>query len=431
MSCTTPRDIDAQVTVPPGRVVALIDVRAMYVSCERVFDPTLRAKPVVVLSNNDGCAVARSTEAKELGIAMGQPWFEIRNNPRLLDVIARSSNYSLYGDMSARFTAVLQEFLTDVHPYSIDECWALLPAEQPSRLATAIQDTIRRWLGLPVTIGVATTKTLAKIGSHYAKADPSGICDLTALTPARVDELLAGTTIGDVWGVGPRLSAKLTALNIRTAADLAGADPAWIRRLFTVTTERTARELAGTPCIAFYDTARTHQQMIYSRLFGSPVTDPDTMGGALADYASTLARRLRRKGLQATVLTCSASTSGYSNAPSHHPYVSVGFLEPTDLTELFIAATRKLLPRLRPGIRYARATLILTGITAAGASPGLHTEVRAPSASQVVDAIQGRFGISAIGYGRAGLKAAAPWEMHRRMLSPRYTTNWADVPVVR
>lgn len=431
MSCTTHRDIDARVTVPPGRVVALVDVRAMYVSCERVFDPTLRSKPVVVLSNNDGCAVARSTEAKELGIAMAQPWFEIRDDPRLLDVVARSSNYELYGDMSARFTAVLQEFLTDVHPYSIDECWALLPAEQPGRLAAAIQDTIRRWIGLPVTVGIAPTKTLAKIGSLYAKADPFGICDLTALPPAGVGELLAGTTIGDVWGVGPRLSAKLTALNIRTAADLAGADPAWIRRLFTVTTERTARELAGTPCIAFYDTARTHQQMIYSRLFGSPVTDPATMGGALADYASTLARRLRRKGLQATVLTCSASTSGYSNAPSHHPYVSVGFLEPTDLTELFIEATRKLLPRLRPGIRYARATLILTGITPAGINPGLHPGVPAPSASQVVDAIQGRFGISAIGYGRSGLKASAPWDMRRRMLSPRYTTNWAEVPVVR
>lgn len=423
-------DLTAQTTVPAGHVVALVDVRCMYVSCERVFDPRLRGRPAVVLSNNDGCVVARSPEAKSLGIPMGKPWFEIRDDLALLDVIARSSNYELYGDMSARLTAVLQELAAAVHPYSIDEAFVLLPADRALLDAAVIQDTVLRWLGLPVTIGIGPTKTLAKIGSHHAKQDPSGICDTSGLTPAERTELLERTAAGDVWGIGARLSARLAALGIHSAADVAGMDPGWARRLFTVTGERTVRELAGLPCIAFCDDPESHHQLIYSRLFGTPIDDPATMREALTDYAATLARRLRRKGLHATVLTVSASTSGYTLGPAHHPYLSVGFLAPTDATEHVIAAAHRLLPKLRPGVRYARATLMLTGLTDAGATPGLHG-CGARSASEVVDAIQGRFGRSSIGYGRSGVKRPPSWVMHRRMLSPRYTTCWAQLPTAR
>ena len=423
-------DLTAQTTVPAGHVVALVDVRCMYVSCERVFDPRLRGRPAVVLSNNDGCVVARSPEAKSLGIPMGKPWFEIRDDLALLDVVARSSNYELYGDMSARLTAVLQELAAAVHPYSIDEAFVLLPADRALLDAAVIQDTVLRWLGLPVTIGIGPTKTLAKIGSHHAKQDPSGICDTSGLTPAERTELLERTAAGDVWGIGARLSARLAALGIHSAADVAGMDPGWARRLFTVTSERTVRELAGLPCIAFCDDPESHHQLIYSRLFGTPIDDPATMREALTDYAATLARRLRRKGLHATVLTVSASTSGYTLGPAHHPYLSVGFLAPTDATEHVIAAAHRLLPKLRPGVRYARATLMLTGLTDAGATPGLHG-CGARSASEVVDAIQGRFGRSSIGYGRSGVKRPPPWVMHRRMLSPRYTTCWAQLPTAR
>lgn len=424
-------DPTSQTTVPAGYVVALVDVRCMYVSCERVFDPRLRGRPVVVLSNNDGCVVARSPEVKSLGIPMGKPWFEVRDDVALLDVIARSSNYELYGDMSARLIAVLRELVAAVHPYSIDEAFVLLPADRASRDAAVIQDTVLRWLGLPVTIGIGPTKTLAKIGSHHAKQDPSGICDVSGLAPGDRSELLACTAAGDVWGIGARLSARLAALGIRTAADVAGMDPAWARRLFTVTGERTVRELAGLPCITFCDDPESHRQLIYSRLFGTPIDDPATMRDALTDYAATLARRLRRKGLHATVLTVSASTSGYTRGPAHHPYVSAGFLAPTDATERVIAAAHRLLPKLRPGVRYVRATLMLTGLTAAGATPGLHGDDKAPSASNVVDAIQNRFGRSSIGYGRSGLKRPPSWTMHRRMLSPRYTTCWAQLPTAR
>lgn len=424
-------ELTSQTTVPAGHVVALVDVRCMYVSCERVFDPRLRGRPVVVLSNNDGCVVARSPEAKSLGIPMGKPWFEVRDDLALLDVIARSSNYELYGDMSARFTTVLRELAAAVHPYSIDEAFVLLPADRASRDAVVIQDTVLRWLGLPVTIGIGPTKTLAKIGSHHAKQNPSGICDVSGLAPADRSDLLASTAASDVWGIGARLSARLAALGIRTAADVAGMDPAWARRLFTVTGERTVRELAGLPCIAFCDDPESHRQLIYSRLFGTPIDDADTMRAALTDYAATLARRLRRKGLHATVLTVSASTSGYTRGPAHHPFISAGFLAPTDATEHVIAAAHRLLPKLRPGVRYVRATLMLTGLTHAGATPGLHGDDETPSASTVVDAIQNRFGRSSIGYGRTGLKRPPSWTMHRRMLSPRYTTCWAQLPTAR
>lgn len=200
--------------------MALVDVRCMYVSCERAFDPDLQHRAVIVLSNNDGTAVSRSAQAKNLGIKMGQPWFEIKRNPRMRDVIAKSSNYALYGDLSSRMTSVLQQHITHVHKYSIDECFCALDAAAAGDIATHIQEVMWAWLSLPVTVGVATTKTLAKIGSHHAKADPAGICDLTTYSPAALDELLANTATADVWGVGTRTTARLAELGVHTALDV-------------------------------------------------------------------------------------------------------------------------------------------------------------------------------------------------------------------
>lgn len=426
-----PTDRASILTVPAGHVIALVDVRSMYVSCERVFDYRLRGRPCVVLSNNDGCVVARSAEAKELGIEMGTPWFQIKNNPRYKSVVAKSSNYELYGDMSARMVATLEQLCPYVVPYSIDESWVCWPASGAcTDVAGQIQDVMARCLGLPVTVGVATTKTLAKIGSHHGKAHSSGICDVTALSAVGVDELLARTAVGDVWGIGPRTSARLEPLGIPTALDLKGVDPRRMRGLFTVTGERTVRELNAVACIPLYEEPRSHGQLIYSRLFGTAVTDRDAMRHALTGYAATLGRRLRRKGLEASVLTASASTSWWTEGPGHHPHISQGFVAPTDATEVLIAAAHKLVGKIRPGTRYARATLVLTGLVEAGATPGLH-EVPGSPAGAVLDAIWDRYGPSAIGYGHSGLRKRPSWTMNRRMQSPRYTTCWAHLPVVR
>ncbi|WP_457180892.1 Y-family DNA polymerase [Mycobacteroides abscessus] len=419
----------ATLTVPAGHVIALVDVRAMYVSCERVFDYSLRGKATVVLSNNDGCVVSRSAEAKALGIGMGQPWFQIKNNPRYASVAAKSSNYELYGDMSARMTALLEQMCPYVSNYSIDESFVCWPSGTSNVMATQIQDTMRRYLGLPVTVGVGATKTLAKIGSHHAKASATGIFDTTALTPGRLDEVLAATPVGEVWGIGPRSAARLAPLHVATAKDLKSIDPRQMRRLFTVTGERTVRELNAIACIPLYEEPRSHSQLIYSRLFGTAITDRDTMAHALTGYAATLGRRLRRKGLQATVLTASASTSWYADGPGHHPHVSQGFIAPTDVTEAFIAAAHKLIAKIRPGTRYARATLMLTGLVPADATPGLHQMPISPTGA-VMDAIWDRFGAAAIGYGHGGLRKRPSWTMQRRMQSPRYTTCWEHLPVV-
>ncbi|QCO29047.1 Y-family DNA polymerase [Mycobacteroides abscessus] len=417
-------------TVPQGHAVALVDVRCMYVSCERAFDPDLQHRAVIVLSNNDGTAVSRSAQAKNLGIKMGQPWFEIKRNPRMRDVIAKSSNYALYGDLSSRMTSVLQQHITHVHKYSIDECFCALDAAAAGDIATHIQEVMWAWLSLPVTVGVATTKTLAKIGSHHAKADPAGICDLTTYSPAALDELLANTATADVWGVGTRTTARLAELGVHTALDLKHLDPRTMRHLFTVTGERTVRELNSIACNAFYDEPRSRHQLIYSRLFGTPITDQDTMRHALTGYATTIARRLRRKQLQATVLTASASTSWYSEGPGHHPYISQGFQHPTADTERIAAAAHRLLPQLRPGVRYARATLMLAGLLDAGSTPGLHDQPASPVGA-VMDRIVDRYGSAAIGYGHNGLRTSPSWIMHRQMQSPRYTTCWAHLPTAR
>ncbi|MGD9622327.1 MAG: Y-family DNA polymerase [Mycolicibacterium sp.] len=417
-------------TVPRGYVIGLVDVRSMYVSVERVFDPSLRSHAVICLSNNDGVAVARSAEAKALGITMGQPWFEIRRTPALRHVIAKSSNYELYGDFSARMTALLREHAEHVQPYSIDESWVLLPAETAAAQATEIQQVMARSLGLPTTIGTGGTKTLAKVASYQAKNSTTGIADLSRCTAIETDQALRMLPVGEVWGVGSRSLPKLNQLGIHTAADLKNAEPQWIRRMFSVVAERTVRELRGTPCIAFYEEPASHHQLIYSRLFGTAIDNPDKMAHALAGYAATLARRLRRKGMEATTITVSASTGWYSTAPAHHPHVTRGFLEPTNSTERLITATRTLLPHLRRGVRYARATLALTGLSPAGSTPGLH-HVPQTAVSAVLDAVQDRYGAAAIGLGHAGLRTPQSWVMRREMCSPRYTTKWAELLTVK
>lgn len=416
-------------TVPSGRVVALVDVRCMYVSCERVFDPSLWSKPVVVLSNNDGCAIARSPEAKALGIPLGQPWFQIKRDPKLREVIARSSNYELYGDFSARMVALLREHAEDVHEYSVDESFVLWPAATAHAQAVEVQRIMLQALGLPVTIGIGTTKTLAKIGSHLAKHSASGIADLGQWAQERIDLTLGALPVSEVWGIGSRLPAKLAPLGICTAHDLKAADPRQIRRLFSVVVERTVRELGGTPCIVFHDDPTEHHQLIYSRLFGSAITDPETMRHALTGYAATIGRRLRRKQLEANTISVSASTGWHSTAPAHHPHITHGFIAPTAHTEHLIAAAHKLLPKLKPGVRYARATLVLTGLTPAGSAPGLH-HLPHSTVSTTLDAIHDRYGAGVIGIGYNGLRTPPTWVMHRNMLSPRRTTRWADLLTV-
>lgn len=419
--------------------IALIDVRCMYVSCERLIDGTLRHQPVIVLSNNDGCAVSRSDEAKALGVAMGKPWFEIQqdalNRPELWQVIARSSNYELYGDMAARFTATIDTLALGTEVYSIDECFAYLLRHDPESAAAAIRDRVLTWTGLPTAAGVGTTKTLAKVAQRAAKADPTtnGLLDLSGWPRHRIDELLRETPLIDVWGIGNRLSRSLNAAGVRTALDLARADPGWVRRRWNVVLERTARELAGTPCMPVGHEPRTKQQIIYSRMLGHPVETRSEMSAVLAQYAAMASRRLRTHELDAALMTVSMSTSRFRDKPlSHH--LAVALDPPTSDPLRLIAAAKTILPKMREGRPYNRAGIMLTGLTPSGAQPTLTTSPatqRSEALVTALDAITAKYGRRAIGAGHTGLHRARPWDMKRDMLSPPATTRWDQLLTVQ
>lgn len=419
-------------TTSHGRdVIALVDVSSMYVSCERVFQPELQDRPVVVLSNNDGCVVARSQEAKDIGIPMGEPWFRVRANPKWRTAIARSSNYELYGDMSARFVRVLESFTPHVEVYSIDECFLRLPAEPGAALATAdrIRERVATWIGLPVQIGIGPTKTLAKSAQHWAKANPElgGRCDLTGWSRAAVDELLAALPVSDVWGIGGRLTARLAPLGIRTTLDLARTDPRQMRRLFSVVVERTVRELGGVRCIEFGPAPPVRAELMHGRMLGQPVTSWAEMSEVISVYAQTATRRLRRHQLQAGSVTVSMSTSPFRPGASHHGTRTLALPIPTDSpVEIVHTALHAGQIAYAAGHSYIRAMVMLTDLARAGSQPHLWADPDRPDdpIPTLIDRVNHQHGRGLIGYGAAGLRRHRPWSMRREMLSPHYTTRW-------
>lgn len=407
------------------QVVGLVDVRSMFVSCERAFDPHLAGRPVIVLSNNDGCAVALSQEAKDLGIEMGMPWFQIRQVPRWRAVIARSSNYELYGDMSSRFVATLRTLVADLEVYSVDECFLAMAAEHATDLARRIRTRLWQWTGLPVAIGIGPTKTLAKVAQRHAKKTPQlrGVCDLTTWSATDVADLLAATPVDDVWGVGPRLTAHLSRQGVRTAADLSQAHPAAIRRRFSVVLERTVRELGGTPCIQFGHEPQPRQQVMYGRMLGATVTHPDEMANVLTQYASRAATRLRAHRLQARLVTVSISSSRFRDRSWHHSLTAALSPATGERADL-IAAAHQILPQMHPGAPYNRAGILLAGLSPLGSTPPLIPGGSDLRTGVALDEITTRFGRSSIGYGVAGLRPPRRWDMRRDQLSPAYTTRW-------
>jgi DNA polymerase V len=383
-----------------GAVLGLVDVQSMYVSCERVVDPRLVGMPVVVLSNNDGCVIARSTEAKDLGVQMAQPWFEIQRNPLFKNVIARSSNYDLYGDMSSRFVDTLTSVVSDLEVYSVDECFVALPASRAVEVAQEIVRRVPQWIGLPVSVGIGRTKTLAKLGQHLAKRNlaDGGVVDLRARSD--VDAVLATTPAGEVWGVGRRLSTRLLGSGIETALDL-----------------------SGTACIQFGAEPPQRQQVMHGRMFGIPVTTRAEMGDVLTQYTATAAHRLRAQGLQAGMLTVSMSTSRFRDQSAHHTH-SIGLSPATAEPLELIRAAHSSLAGMREGLPYNRAAVLLGDLSEGGSTPSLGAAAVDPALATAMDAIASRYGTASIGHGGAGLRASPTWAMRREHLSALSTTQW-------
>lgn len=421
-------------------IFALADVNSFYASCEQVFEPRYRHRPVVVLSNNDGAVVARSKEAKQLGIKMGVPFFQIKDLCEAERVVVRSSNYALYANMSERFITTLQTLSPRVMPYSIDEAFVDMTGVQTAMTLTdlghQLKDTVAQWTGLPICVGISTTPTLAKLANHGAKQYPKtgGVVDLTP--ESRREKLLAITPIDEIWGIGPRLSRRLRALGFETGLQLANADPAWIRKNFSVVVERTVRELRGIPCQEIEAVPPTKQQIICSKSFGNPVTRLEEMLAAVATYATRAAEKLRGERRVAAHLSVFLATSPfkesgrYSNSGSTHLPYPTG--DTRRLTEASIKIAREL---WRDGLEYKKAGVMLADFRVPGAEQG---ELFGPAGDQekdqnlmeAMDQINRKMGSGGIGFGRQAQKVNR-WAMKREHLSPAYTTRWSDLPRAR
>ncbi len=424
-----------------GRVerTALVDVNSFYVSCERAFDPKLEGKPVVVLSNNDGCVVARSNEAKALGIENGDPWFKLSADAKRTGLIHKSSNYELYGDLSSRVMGLIGRFGARTEIYSIDEAFTVLRGtpEELVKTGAEIKATIARHTGLPVCVGIAPTKTLAKFVNRVAKQNPAlqGVCSWDTLPPAHAEAIMSKVPVTGIWGIAGRLGKKLNAIGIFTIADLKAADPVAMRKKFSVLMQRTIMELNGIPCIPLETEIATKQQLIFSRSFSTPVTTAARMHEVMAIYAQQAAIRLAKDHQQAKLVTCFAGTSHFNGVASSFPSATVKLPAPTaDPVLLSKAATGALEGLILDGVPYARAGVMLMDLSPAGAAPQLPMFTTAHEEKHIgalLGDIMDRFGTGAIGLGIAGMAEAPSWGMKRLALSPRYTTEWAELPVVK
>ncbi len=429
-------------------IFALVDCNNFYASCEKLFDPKLKHRPVVVLSNNDGCVVARSAEVKALGIPMGVPWFQIRDQARRLGIVAFSSNYALYADMSNRVVQVLAGFSPQLEVYSIDESFLDLSgfAGQAGGLdayGAEIRQRVADWLGLAVCVGIAPTKTLAKLANHCAKKGlygSAGVCDFTTASPAALDRLFAGIEVGEVWGVGRKLTSRLQAMGIQTVRQLRDADAETIRSRFSVVLERTVRELRGDSCLEMEemeDSAPNKQQIMSSRSFGHLIHELDELEEAVASYIAKAAEKLRAQASLAGAVQVYLRTNVFKpEVPQYQRAVTLPLPEATSDTRTLTQWALNILRAIyRPGFGYHKAGVMLLDLspqanrqfslfTAQGGAEGARSE----KLMRVLDGINQRYGRNTLRLGAEGV--AQTWQMRRKNLSPGYTTSWDEMPAV-
>ncbi|MGQ9452114.1 Y-family DNA polymerase [Leclercia sp. TB492] len=419
---------------------ALCDVNSFYASCETVFRPDLKGRPVVVLSNNDGCVIARSAEAKPF-VKMGEPYFKQKDLFRHHGVVCFSSNYELYADMSNRVMTTLEEMSPRCERYSIDELFCDLTGIRNCRDLTEfgreIRATVLQRTHLTVGVGIAQTKTLAKLANHAAKRwqrQTGGVVDLSDV--ARQRKLMAVLPIEDVWGVGRRLTKKLESMGIKTVLQLADTDIGFIRKNFSVVLERTVRELRGQPCLELEEFPSVKQEIICSRSFGSRITEYEEMREAICSYATRAAEKLRNEHQHCRFISVFVKTSPFTiNEPYYGNSASVTLLTPTqDSRDIIGAATHCLDVIWKNGHRYQKAGVMLGDFYSQGvAQLNLFDENPPRKNSQklmnVLDYLNAKNGHGTLYFAGQGIQQQ--WQMKREMLSPRYTTRYADLPIVK
>lgn len=424
-------------------VFALVDCNNFYASCEKLFDPKLKNKPVVVLSNNDGCVVARSAEVKALGIPMGVPWFKLRDEAKRHGIVAFSSNYALYAELSNRVVEVLSQFSPNIEVYSIDE--SFLELSGFGRLGyqaygAEIRQRVADWLGLAVCVGIGPSKTLAKLANHAAKknlAGAEGVCDFTTMSPATLDSLFSRIEVGEVWGVGRKIEAYLEAMGIRTVLQLRDADAELMRTKFSVVVERTVRELRGVSCLDLQEVVPEKQQIMSSRSFGQLVYDLAELEEAVASYVAKAAEKLRNQDALAGAVQVYIRTNLFKpEAPQFQRTVTVPLPEASSDTRVLTRWALRVLRRIyRPGFGYHKAGITLMNIVPATnqqfslfASGGA-VDARSQQLMGVLDGINEKYGRGTMRLAAEGVEKV--WQMRRGNLSPRYTTEWDSLAVVQ
>ncbi len=416
---------------------ALVDCESFYASCERIFRPDLKNIPIVVLSNNDGCVIARSTEAKKMGIGMGVPWFKVRESFLKENGQVFSSNFTFYGDMSARVMNMLEGFVPRVEVYSIDEAFLDFDTLKQNYnlydFSCHIRTLVRQWTGIPVRIGIAPNKTLTKIAINEIKRRniPTSVLHLS--NKKEIRNALAHTSVSKVWGVGRRLTEHLNKAGINTALDLAEINPQGIRRKFSVVLERTVRELRGERCLDIDDDISSKKQIVVSRSFGQRISNLKELRPIVSNFAVRAAEKLRNERQKCSQVSVFVRTSPFNrNKPQHSDLKTIELFTPTnDTRDILIAAKRGLLPIFRSGYDYAKAGIILNKFSDEKTKQySLFKDPNEPKQNmrlmKYLDQMNNYE--TQIYYASQNTKKWSP--MKQNMTSPKYTTNWYELPKV-
>tara|TARA_Y100000590_G_scaffold140605_2_gene161366 strand:- start:25045 stop:26310 length:1266 start_codon:yes stop_codon:yes gene_type:complete len=418
---------------------ALVDCNSFYASCERVFRPDLKNKPIVVLSNNDGCVVALSKEAKNIGVKMCEPWFKIKNSFTNKGGVAFSSNYELYADISSRVMQTLEYSAPKIEIYSIDEAFLDLSGIDQctnlERFGYECQEKVKQWTGMPVRVGIGPTKTLAKAASYGAKKyiGTGGVVDLSERKRQR--KLMSIMPIEEIWGVGSKLKKHLNKMGITTALELADTDTKLIRRRFSIILERTVMELRGYPCIGLKERPATKKEIVVSRTFGRKVTTLESINEAVSDYAARAAEKLRRENQYCRVVSVFARTNPFRLQDQQYSNILSCTLNlPTNDTRDILHATKILSKRVyKKGYNFIKAGVMLSDFYDKGVyqSDFFVPDSKRPRSEKLMRTIDkvNASGENKITFASQGIRK--PWSMQRHFQSPKYTTNWDELLVVK
>ena len=417
--------------------IALVDCDSFYASCERVFRPDLKNRPIVVLSNNDGCVIARSSEAKAMGVKMGVPWFKIKDRYIKKGGVVFSSNFAFYGDMSRRVMNILDSLSPKTEVYSIDEAFLDFSGTEKNigcfDFGLHLKNTIGRWTGIPVRIGIGPTKTLSKVASYQIKKRNIKSRVLTLSNPKDIEEALKQTPVDEVWGVGRRLNKKLSMDGIRTALQLSRIRPKEIRKRFNVVLERTVRELNGEKCLSIQDISPTKKQIVVSRSFAKKITNLEILNTVINDYVIRAAEKLRAEKQNSSTISVFIRTSPFDNNESYRAIKSYSFTCPTNDSRDFLRAVRKMLPEIyKPNYRYSKAGVMLSSFSDMNYVQGsLFKEKHAYKMNSKLMKVIDKLNVNQTQIYIASQNIGKFTPIQRNMVSPKYTTQWSDLPLVK